>query len=308
MTDDSQTIVGIGNALVDHTFLLTNLPAADEGAFVLDYERRFGGVETNVVVLTTALGHHGRIVSRVGTDEEGDAVVDHLADRGIDNTHVTRANGETTSYTLVLTDQNGQRAIIGGGDTVLNLELDADDRRYIEGADVAFSSAYAPVTVVETVASLDVPLVYDLAGRFQDLEHRGLTRDALDGLLPDIDCLVANEAAARSFTQVEADRHDLATGLRARGCPRGAVTAGRDGAVLFDADGTYEIEAIDVDPVDTTGAGDAFTAGLIHAWFFQGADARTAGRFATATAAANCLVDGAHCHPPSLADVEALLK
>lgn len=307
MTTDSPTIVGVGNALVDHTFQVTNLPEADGGAFVLDYERRFGGVETNVVVLTCALGHDGGIVSRVGTDEEGDAVVDHLADRGIDNTHVTRTSGETTSYTLVLTDPNGQRAIIGGGDTVLNLELDASSRRYIEAADVAFSSAYAPIDVIETVAPLDVPLVYDLAGRFQDLEHRGLTREALDQVLPDIDCLVANEAAARSFTQVDADRHDLATGLRARGCSRGAVTSGRDGAVLFDADGTYEIAATEVDPVDTTGAGDAFTAGLVHAWFLRGDDPRDAGRFASACAAANCLVNGAHCNPPTLDDVEALL-
>lgn len=302
------TIVGVGNALVDHTFLVTNLPEADDGAFVLDYERRFGGVETNVVVLTAALGHDGGVVSRVGTDEEGDAIVDHLADRDIDPTHVTRVTGETTSYTLVLTDRDGQRAIIGGGETVLNLELDAATQQYVDGAAVAFTSAYAPLSAVETVADLDVPLVYDLSGRFQDLEHRGLSRPDLDALLPDIDCLIANEAAARSFTQVDADCHDLATGLRARGCPRGAVTAGRGGAVLFDADDTYEIPAIDVDTVDTTGAGDAFTAGLIHAWFLADQDPEAAGRFATATAAANCLVKGAHCHPPSRSDVEALLE
>ncbi|MFB6103633.1 MAG: carbohydrate kinase family protein [Halobacteriaceae archaeon] len=308
MTDRAPTIVGVGNALVDHTFFLTNLPQADGGAFVLDYERRFGGVETNVVTLTAALGHDGGVVSRVGSDEEGDAVIDHLDAYDIDATHVTQAAGETTSYTLVLTDPDGQRAIVGGGDTILNLVLDDAATAYVADADIAFSSAYAPVSAVETVAELDVPLVYDLAGRFQDLEHRGLTRDALDALLPDIDCLIANEAAARSFTQVDADRHDLAAGLRARGCPRGAVTAGADGAVLFDADGTYHSPAIDVDPVDTTGAGDAFTAGLIHAWLLGDADPREAGRFATATAAATCLVEGAHTDPPTLADVEAILE
>jgi len=307
MTAEAPTIVGVGNALVDHTFLLTNLPQADGGAFVLDYERRFGGVETNVVTLTAALGHDGGVVSRVGTDGEGDAVLDHLDAYGIDATHVIQADGETTSYTLVLTDPDGQRAIIGGGDTILNLDLDDAVIDYIGAADVVFSSAYAPIDAVDAVASLDVPLVYDLAGQFQDLEHRGLTRAALDDLLPSIDCLIANEAAARSFTQVDADRHDLAAGLRARGCPRGAVTSGADGAVLFDADGTYHIPAIDVDPVDTTGAGDAFTAGLIHAWLLGDADPRNAGRFATATAAATCLVEGAHTHPPGRDDVEALL-
>lgn len=308
MTTARPSIVGVGNALVDHTFLLTNLPEADGGAFVLDYERRFGGVETNVVALTSALGHDGGIVSRVGSDEEGDAVINHLQAYDLDATHVTQVPGETTSYTLVLTDADGRRAIIGGGDTVLNLSIDADTRSYLDAADVVFTSAYSPIDAVETVADLDVDLVYDLAGRFQDLEHRGLTRAELDAVLPAMDCLVANEAAARSFTQVEADRHDLAAGLRARGCPRGAVTAGADGAVLFDRDGTYDVPAVDVDPVDTTGAGDAFTAGLIHAWLLDDHSPRDAGAFAAASAAATCLVDGAHTNPPSLADVETLLE
>lgn len=300
-------VVGVGNALLDRTYRLTNLPEPDGGAFVREYEERPGGVETNVAVHSASLGHDAGIVARLGRDRDGDAVREHLADLGLDRRRVRQCEGDTTSYCLVLTDPEGERVIIGGGDSTLNLSLSDADLAYVDAARVAVSSAYVPVDALRDLASSDTPLVFDLAGRFEDLEHRGLTRRGLDDVLPGVDCFVANVAAARSYVDRDASPRELAAELRARGCPRGAVTRGDRGALLFDAEDTYRIPAIEVDVVDTTGAGDAFTAGLIHAWLLGDRPAREAGRFAAAAAAHNCTVRGAHDDPPRVADVEALL-
>jgi len=53
--------------------------------------------------------------------------------------------------------------------------------------------------------------------------------------------------------------------LRERGARWAALTAGADGAYLLDGPQSVRIPASSIDAIGTTGAGDAFTAGLIHA-------------------------------------------
>lgn len=305
----SPSVVGVGNALVDHTLHLTNLPEPDGGAFVLDRERRFGGVEANVATLVAGLGVEAGVLARLGEDPDGRAVREHLAGLPLDVARVRTVAGDETSYTQVLRDPEGRRAIIGGGDSTLNLRLDDADRSYLAAARATVTSAYTPVPVVRDLAELTPPVVFDLAGRFEDLEHRGLTREALDAVCPDLAVLVAGVPAARSYLQrPDLEAPALAARLRDRGVPRVAVTRGERGAVLADDAGRHAVPAVDVDVVDTTGAGDAFTAGLTVAWLLEDRPAAAAGRFAAAAAAANCRVEGAHADPPTRATVEALLE
>lgn len=99
----------------------------------------------------------------------------------------------------------------------------------------------------------------------------------------------------------------MADDLRALGVTRGAITRGREGALLFDRDGDVSVPAFEVDVTDTTGAGDAFTAGLIDAWLLAGDSMETAGRFAGAVAALNCTTDGARGGLPTRDEVREFL-
>lgn len=188
--------------------------------------------------------------------------------------------------------------IVGGGTSTLRLHLTNDVRAYVNNADVAFTSAYAPVCVLADLIDLarcDGPaVVFDLAGRFGVIEHRGFSREDLIVALPHLSLFVAHVSAVRSYLQTEInDAETLAAGLCERGLTRGALTDGADGAFLFDDGDTVRVSSVDVEVVDTTGAGDAFTAGLIHSWLLEGTDAREAGRFAAATAALACTTAGA---------------
>ncbi|WP_121823183.1 carbohydrate kinase family protein [Halostella salina] len=300
-------VVAVGNTLIDHTYHLTNLPGPDEGAFVREYERRLGGVETNVATILARLGHETGLVSCVADDDDGDDVLDRLDGSPIDHVTVHRVPGVRTSYCLVLTDPEGNRAIIGGGESALELSLTDADVATVAAADAAFTSAYAPLDAVETLAALDTPLVYDLAGEFTDLTDRGLTRAALDDLAPDIARFVGNLTSVRSYLQTDDGPEDCCAALVARGFTAGAVTCGADGVYLFDEESVRHVPAFDVAVTDTTGAGDAFTAGLIHAWVLDDLPLDEVGRFASALAALNCTVTGAHAESPTLEDVRSFL-
>lgn len=302
------TVVGVGNALVDYTYLLTNLPDPDGGAYVLDRDTRPGGVESNVMAALGAIDIDTGIIARLGDDEDADTVVAHLDAAGIESRRVRRVSGETTSYCIVLTDESGDRAILGGGDSTLNLELDEEDLAYLREAEVSFTSGYTPANVVRRLAALDTPLAFDLAGGFDDIKHRGFTRQALDEALSGIDLFIGNVAAVRSYLRSEDDASELAIALRERGLCRGAVTAGVRGSVLFDRDGIYEVEAVETEVVDTTGAGDVFTAVLIEGWLLAAEPPSKAGRYAATAAALNCTSRGARGGLPAREAIEARLR
>lgn len=307
---DAPSAIAVGNALVDRTYLLSNLPEPDGGAHVEAYEERPGGVEANVAAALRALGHETGVIARLGDDEIGETVLGDLNDRDIDTRRV-RVVDDDSSYCLVLRNRAGERMIVGADDATANLRLSEADLSYLSGADVAFTSGYVPAPVLESLATarrngdLDA-LAFDLAGTMSDLETRGLSRETIDDLLPAVDCFVGNEAAVRSYTGCDDTRESVAA-LRRRGASAGALTAGADGATVFGGDRAMRVPAFGVDVVDTTGAGDGFSAGLIHGLVLADLGLREAGRFAGAVGALCCTGEGARGALPTAGAVRAFL-
>ena len=298
-------VVAVGSAVLDRVFALSNLPEPDGGAFARESTERAGGVAANVACALAALDHNASVVSRIGDDDAGDTVLDSLTEWGVDASGVRRGE-DATSYTLVLRGPDGDRMIVAGGDSVPGLELTDTDREALRDADCVFTSAYAPDPVVRELLALreegDITaLAFDLAGPLPELEGRGATPETIDSAAETADLFVANEVAARSY--LDAAPEAAAPGLAARGADRVAVTVGAEGAFLATPNETLHVPARDVETVDATGAGDAFTAALVHAWLLGGETPETAGRIAAAAAAQNCTADGARGALPSRDDL-----
>jgi ribokinase/sulfofructose kinase len=301
-------VVAVGSAAVDRLYPVTNLPAPDGGAYARDERLAPGGVAANVAVACARLGHDTSLVSRVGRDDDGDRLLAGLADEGVGIERVARGD-ERTTFSLILRDDGGERMIVNGGDAVEALRLDDADRDHCRDADAVFTSAYAPDPVVADLLADaragDCSLLFDLAGPFAELQGRGTTRETVDALLPHLDCFLAGEVALRSY--LDCTGRAAAAELRDRGVERAALTRGAEGALLLDGDDIVAVPAFDVPVVDTTGAGDAFAAGLLDAWCCRGLSARAAGRFAAAVAAENCTAEGARGGLPDRETVAARL-
>ena len=81
------------------------------------------------------------------------------------------------------------------------------------------------------------------------------------------------------------------------------LTAGGEGAYWYDGEHEYHAPAYEVEPVDTTGAGDCFIGGLLYSYFGEEKDEVYALKFANATAAVKCTIAG----PRSRATVQDVL-
>ena len=288
-------IVTVGSAVLDRVYRVSNFPEPDGGAFVTEYTEGGGGVAANVACALSTLGHDTAIVTRVGDDAAAQTIVDSLRDRDVDVERVQHSDGDS-SYTLILRNPAGERMIVAGGDAVPALTLDDDDRARLREAEAVFTSAYAPDRVVSSLlemrrsGAIDA-LAFDLSGPLSELEGRGTTPETIDELTACADLFVTNTVAARSY--LDRDPEAAAAIVSQAGATRVAVTAGADGAYLAGPEsGPTHVAAVARDVVDTTGAGDQFTAALLDAWLLDGRPPDAAGRFAARAAAKNCTAAG----------------
>jgi len=288
------SVVCVGSAVLDRIYTVSNLPEPDGGAFVTGYEECAGGVAANVACALSALEHEASVISRVGRDDAAGVITDSLAAFGVD-THLQRGPDES-SYTLILRGPDGNRMIVAGGESVPQLRLSDQDRDRLRAADYVFTSAYAPERVVSSLVEMRrageiESLVFDLPGPLSELRGRGTEATTIDAVAAIADLFVTNEVAARSY--LDRTPADAAEALQRAGATRVAVTSGADGAYLADAEtGPAHVPAVDCAVVDTTGAGDQFTAALVHTWLARDRSLSAAGQVAVTAAANNCTARG----------------
>lgn len=207
---------------------------------------RLGGGGANTAVALAAAGHHVILVSAVGQDVIGDALVQELREAGVDTSQIVRLPHATTQ-SLILVDPAGERTVVN----VARCEEAEPQARLLD---------------------LDVDTVY-VRSRRSDLAPL-LARKAADTLVvahvPPVDPASRPAqvlVASASDVDPEAVEQPLKLGRSvAGGVLRWMVmTAGAAGARAFSDAEVLEAAAETVPVVDTTGAGDAFAAGLLHA-------------------------------------------
>ena len=129
------------------------------------------------------------------------------------------------------------------------------------------------------------------------------------GMADPLDVLIVNEIEAAMAVGRDAIGDDalaFATELGRKLDLTAVITLGADGAVAAGPDGRFRVGSLEVEPVDTTGAGDAFV-GVLAAAFDQGEDLQSALRQASVGAGLACTGLGAQTSQPLAADIQARL-
>jgi len=233
--------------------------------------RRPGGAPANVAYHAARLGHRGVVVSRVGTDPDGETLREHLRRHGLGDEHVQLDPVHPTgTVTVDDSDPADPRYTIHEGVAWDHIELDAALERL--AGDV---SAVCFGTLAQRSAPTREALhaflqrargalrVYDvnLRQRFWDRERIERSLDAADVVK-----LNQDEVAtlARELGAGAGDPRAFAEALRSRhGVELVCVTRGADGCLLLEGAQEVDLPGRPVEVADSVGAGDAFTAGLI---------------------------------------------
>ena len=234
-------------------------PGTDNPAVV---SRSRGGSAANVAARAAGLAP-SRFVGRVGDDPTGSWLTEALAAAGVD-VRVQRA-GRTGAVVIVVDPTDGERTMYPDRGAAATLE--PIDHDWLTGTSLLHVPAYGFTTEPAAGSILDAiahvrrrgsQLSIDVSAATV-VEEIGRERfvDLLDRLEPELVLANAEEADA--------------LGLHGRCPPPGGVIVIKDGPrpaiVTFDDGTRRQVDAIPVvDVRDTTGAGDAFAAGLLTSW------------------------------------------
>jgi len=207
---------------------------------------RVGGGAANTAIPLAHAGNDVLVVSSAGTDPDGGTILARLAEAGVDTSQVVRRPGPSTR-SLVLNDPSGER-------TVVNLHRCRED-----GPPRRLRSLPADVIYVR---SRELDLGRILAERLGTALVVAHVPPSAPGARP------AHVLVASSADLSESERSaPWETGRRVAGEPLRWVvlTHGPQGAEAFTADRRLHVPAREAYAVDSTGAGDVFAAGLVHA-------------------------------------------
>ena len=340
MTDSDPEILVAGEALID---FLPDSPGPLAG--VENFSRRAGGAPANVAVALARLDAAPWFWTRVGEDPFGDLLADTLASFGVPDRFVERDADAKTALAFVSHDADADRAFTfyrdGTADTrvepggVPDETLDSVSWVYVGGVMLAADPGRtATLDLAERATERDCTVVFDPNARPElwdsDEEFAEQVRemlryaDVVKATPEDLDAAgFEGESEGEGESEEGGDSPEaLAAAVTDAGPHTVLLTLGGSGAFARSTDAApwgsgaashsgYEVESVE----DTTGAGDAFTAGALAA-FATGTGERASGRadptalslsdllgFANAVAAVTTTAPGAMTALPTREEV-----
>lgn len=267
-----------------------------------------GGKGGNAAVALSRLGADCVFSTKVGADLHGQKLYQFYKDAGIDTAYIKVDRDNPTGLAVVMKESDGNNRIIVYPGANNHLTVDnineafacAPDALYI-GFEIPFSIALAAARIAE---SRGIPIFVDAApaSREHVLEN-----------LPMVEVFSPNETETEIYTGILPQGADSA--LRAALALYKRVKAkyivikqGDRGAFVYDGKHFFVVPAMRIGKaIDTTAAGDAFTAALAVEYMNNGADIKAAVKYGVAAGAITVTRKGASSSIPTEDEVRALI-
>jgi sugar/nucleoside kinase (ribokinase family) len=268
-----------------------------------------GGNALNCSIALAKMGIPCSLITKVGDDILGRFVLSEAEKNKIDVSGTIRdTGGASTPFTFVSVAPDGQRSFFHTMGTNATLRLDEIDMGIVSSATFCF------VTGTMVMKTLDGPQTAELLQRAQAAGAQTLLdtvyvdsarnwREIIEPCLPHLDYFIPSEPEATAITG-QTDPGRMADYLQAKGCRNVVIKMGPAGAFWRGAGGAQGCRRAFAVPrvVDTTGAGDCWSAGFL-AGLQRGEDLARAADLGNATAAFSIQATGASTGVRPLAEI-----
>ena len=300
-------IAAIG--LIDHDTILhlDHLPGPGESAIVTSVTTAPGGTTANSIVALARLGESVTFRALVGNDARGRELLGRLAAEGVDCSMITVVDQPTDASTILHDTGSGERTVLWHQGAMIRKGDQLDIAELFDHDVVILDMADEPLRRFLT----DLP-----AHTRPDVRLLGPITYIVDNAEPDaieiafrFDTIVGTEHQYLRLLGLE-NAEDLVVEIQRRmsgaNLRTAFVTNGSHGCRWIIRNESGRSPAYSVTTVDTTGAGDAFVAGVAWSMARRSSPPDTA-RFANAVAALSTRSVGAQTSLPTLAEVDALI-
>ena len=286
-------LVVVGSLNVDYIAAVKRLPRPGETVAATGLVHRFGGKGANQAVAAARQGASVSMIGCVGNDDAGRAYCSRLPAEGINATGVTATNRALTGTALIAVDQAAENSIIvaAGANGELTPAAIRAQEDQIRSASMLLLQFEIPMPAVVKAVSIANKASIPVALNPSPL------RDGFPWGKWELDTLITNAGEAQAIFGFPV-KHLPNTLIRwqnslvRRRISRMIITRGAQSTLCLSPTEYFEVPTLNVKPVDTVGAGDAF-AGAFAARRTQGSDLLDAIRYANCAGGLATLKTGA---------------
>lgn len=297
-------ILVIGSLNLDMVIKVEHMPHVGETILGEQVDMVPGGKGANQACAVGRLGGNVSMLGAVGDDTYADIERKSLAESGVDISHIIEIKENMTGLAVVSVDRNGDNSIIvspGANAALMPEDIDRN-RELMEESDIVIFQLEIPLQTVCYAAKLAKSL-----GKTVILDPAPVPEEFPEELYRYIDVIKPNETELSMLTgiaDVEEHLEEAVRILRNKGVKNVIVTLGEKGVCLCtEAEGFCRIDAVRVKAVDTTAAGDSFTAAMAL-MLTQGHTLKEAVEFANVVSSIVVTRKGAQSSIPSYEEVE----
>jgi fructokinase len=261
--------------------------------------KKLGGAPLNFIYHIKKLTDTGNIISRVGKDVLGNKVINELKHSGLSFDFIQHDNLHSTGKANVTIDKNGEPSFKIDSESAYDfIELNEENENLINAdTDCLYFGTLAQRSEItrETIQSFfNRGLKYfadiNLRQNFYNEEILKSTLIAADLIKVNYDEMhILNDLFIQSEYRTEKVAYELMEKFEINMM---AVTRGKDGSSLFENGKRFDYSDVDVKVVDTTGAGDAFSA-ILCIGYLQGQESTFINKLANEFASEICKFEGA---------------
>lgn len=222
-----------------------------------------GGKGANQAYAIGKLGANVSMLGAVGNDEYGKKLLENLNSVNVDTQAINKLNNTNTGCAFINVDASGENSIvvIGGANQNITEQMVIDNIDIIENSDIIVMQLEIPIEIVTLVAKIakekEKIVILDPAPAFSNIPEE---------LLSNVDIIKPNETEIQILsgkeTKTTEDIIDAAKTLIDKGVKIVIVTLGENGSLLVTEKYTKHFNSLNVQAIDTTAAGDSFTAAL----------------------------------------------
>lgn len=257
-------IISLGEALIDF------IPTDGKNEI---YHKSPGGAPANVAVGVAKLGARATFLGKVGNDSLGRFLENTLNFYDVNTEQLKFSDDLKTGITIVTNEADGERNfeffINPSADRFLKTS-DIDEEGLIKhkilhvGSISLISSPAKEATkyAIRVARENDMIISYDPNVRLDLWESEEEARQTILSIMQDVSFLKVSEEEL-IFLTLEQDINKGVDKLRKYNIPLIIVSLGSNGSMIYTKDGHKHVPTIKVKAVDTTGAGDAFVAGIL---------------------------------------------
>jgi len=297
----------VGSINMDYVIMLDEIPKMGETLQAHNFIKVPGGKGANQAIAARRLGGNVSMIGCVGNDENGKVLLENLKREGI-NTHCVKTDEcKPTGVAFIMVDKNGNNiiAVFAGANNSLGPDEIKSSKEIVISSDTLITQCEIPLEV--TYEAFKIARENNVV----TILNPAPAKDIPDELFRYCDIVIPNESEAEKITGISPintqNIKKIGAYFENKGVRFTIITLGDKGAALVGSGKVAVMDALKVNAVDSTAAGDSFIGGI--AWYLSNNkelnfdNLNRAIKFANKVAAITVSREGAQSSIPFLKEV-----